>query len=108
MYQAHIRKISPQEVLQMDTRLQRFEKTNPGFQQFETRFTQALADPALMDILRMEASERIRQAGMKKAIEKNNSRAIARNMLRSDYAVDTIASLTGLTVEEVRKLQDKV
>jgi hypothetical protein len=70
MYQSHIRGITPQEVIEMDARLTKFAESNPGFQQFETRFRQAIADPDLLDILRMEASERIRQAGMKKAAER--------------------------------------
>jgi predicted transposase/invertase (TIGR01784 family) len=107
MYQAHVKKTTPQEVLQMDTRLQRFAKTNPGFQQFETRFAQAVADSDLLDVLRMEASERIRQAGMKRAIEKKKAKAIALNLLAMNLSIDNIAGATGLTADEVRNLQDK-
>ncbi|MDR1328253.1 MAG: hypothetical protein LBK23_01470, partial [Oscillospiraceae bacterium] len=104
MYQAHIKKITPQEVLKMDGRLERFANTNPGFQQFQTRFREALADPELMTVLRMEASERIRQAGMKKAIEKNRDRAIALRMLKRNRPIDEIVEDTGLTVDEIRAL----
>jgi hypothetical protein len=70
MYTAHVKGSTPQEVLKMDARLNRFADTNPGFKQFEARFKQAVADPDLMVVLRMEASERIRQAGIAKAAEK--------------------------------------
>jgi predicted transposase/invertase (TIGR01784 family) len=125
MYQSHIKKITPQEVLNMDTRLDRFANTNPGFQQFKTRFKQALADPGLMEELRMEASERIRQAGMRKAIlkqgiaqgieqgvkqgiaqgVKQGAREIALSLLKEKVSLGIISKTTGLTAEEVRALQ---
>jgi predicted transposase/invertase (TIGR01784 family) len=107
MYQSHIRKINPQEVLKMDTRLARFATTNSGFKQFETRFSQAIADPDVLNTLRMETSERMRQAGMKKAIEKNRDKAIALNMLADGLSIDKFVAYSGLTAEEVRKLQVK-
>ncbi|MDR3122018.1 MAG: hypothetical protein LBU58_11910, partial [Clostridiales bacterium] len=95
----------------MDPRLDRFASTNPGFQQFETRFKQALADPDLLDELRMEASERIRQAGMKKAIEKKAQKQAAREfalrMLKRNHSIDEIVEDTGLTADEVRALMEK-
>lgn len=113
MYQAHIKKITPQEVLKMDGRLERFANTNPGFQQFQTRFREALADPELMTVLRMEASERIRQAGMKKAAKnqgikegaKGKSQEIALRMLKRNRPIDEIVEDTGLTVDEIRALK---
>jgi predicted transposase/invertase (TIGR01784 family) len=110
MYQSHIKKITPQEVLKMDKRLDRFADSNPGFQQFETRFKQAIADPDLLDVLRMEASERIRQAGMKKAIVKNTQKEdaieFALRLLKRNRPIEEIAEDTGLTIEEVRSLVD--
>ena len=70
MYQSHIKKITPQEVLAMHTSLNRFAQTNPGFQQFETRFSQAIADPELLRQIGMEISERMREEGMRKAAER--------------------------------------
>jgi hypothetical protein len=120
MYQAHIKKITPQEVLKMDKRLERFSDTNPGFQQFQVRFREALADPELMTILRMEASERIRQAGMRKAairkgmeqgmkqgVEQGThetSQKIALRMLSINRPIDEIAMMTDLTAEEIAEL----
>ncbi|MDR1328200.1 MAG: hypothetical protein LBK23_01185 [Oscillospiraceae bacterium] len=105
----------------MDGRLERFANTNPGFQQFQTRFREALANPELMTVLRMEASERIRQAGMKKAAknqgikegikqgikqgEKANSQEIALRMLKRNRPIDEIVEDTGLTVDEIRALK---
>jgi hypothetical protein len=90
----------------MDTRLERFADTNPGFKQFETRFRSALADPDLLDQLRMEASDRWREAGMKKAIERNRDKSIALNMIARNFSIDVISDMTGLTIEEVTKLQN--
>ena len=92
----------------MDSRLDRFANTNPGFEQFETRFRQAIADPDLMDLLRMEASERIRQAGMKKAAKKESAKEIAQNLLEHDIPVEIIIKTTGLTTDEVRILREDV
>jgi predicted transposase YdaD len=109
MYQAHIKKITPQEVLRMDTRLARFATTNPGFKQFETQLKQALADPDVLNTLRMETSERMRQAGMIKAAEKkgerNRDKAIALNMLGLDIPIEKIVKATGLTIEEINNLR---
>jgi hypothetical protein len=108
MYQAHIKKITPQEVLQMDTRLDRFSTTNPGFQQFETRFKQALADPDLLDIMRMEASERIRQAGMIRAAEKKGeARGEKRGEKRGKVeGVTSVISLIerGHTLDDIKQM----
>ncbi|MDR2713426.1 MAG: Rpn family recombination-promoting nuclease/putative transposase [Clostridiales bacterium] len=106
MYQAHIKKMTPGEVLEMDSKLERFATTNPGFRQFETRFRQAIADPELLDLLRMEASERIRQAGMKKAVEKNKAKEIAQNMLSDGESIEKIIRYTELTREEIENLHN--
>ena len=106
MYQAHIKKMTPREVLKMNSKLERFANTNPGFEQFETRFRQAIADPELLDLLRMEASERIRQAGMRKAAKKEGAREIAQNMLSDGEPMEKIMRYTGLTREEIKKLHN--
>jgi hypothetical protein len=133
MYQAHIKGTTPQEVIAMDDRLARFETTNPGFQQFETRFREACANPDLLDIMRMETSERMRQAGMIKAAEKRgaregekegkkagikegkkkglkegkkeNAREVALRLLKDGIPLGKIAEYSGLTPDEVAALQ---
>jgi predicted transposase/invertase (TIGR01784 family) len=109
MYQAHIRKITPQEMINLDSRLDRFATTNPGFQQFETRFLEASANPDVLDLLRMEASERIRQAGMRKAIEKKGEKKAAKEtalrMINRNYPIEDIVEITGLTTEAITALQ---
>jgi hypothetical protein len=83
-----------------NTRLDRFADSNPGFQQYETRFKQAIADPDLLDVLCMEESERIRQAGMKKAIQKQEARDNALRLLKRNCPIEKIAADTGLTVKK--------
>jgi predicted transposase/invertase (TIGR01784 family) len=107
-YQAHIKKIAPQEVLKMDTRLDRFASTNPGFKQFENRFRQALADPEVMTVLRMEASERIRQSGMLQAAKKTEAKDIARSLLSANMPHADIAKHTHLTIAEVVQLAERI
>jgi predicted transposase/invertase (TIGR01784 family) len=110
MYQAHIKNTTPQEVIKLNTRLSRFATTNPGFKQFEMRFREACANPELLDMMKMEASDRIREAGMKKAIEKRAQKQAAMEfavrMLKRSRPIEEIVEDTGLTIEEVTALSD--
>jgi predicted transposase/invertase (TIGR01784 family) len=105
MYKAHTLEITPQEVIEMEPRLSRFATKNPGFEQYQIQLHRALADPEVMEELRMAAKARISEAGMKRTIEKNAAKEIALNFLGLKIPIEKIAQGTGLSLDDIRTLQ---
>jgi hypothetical protein len=77
---------------------------------FEARLIAAFENPDLLDQLRMEASDRWREAGMKKAIDRKGKEQaaseIAVRLLKRNRSIDEIVEDTGLTAEEIAALAD--
>jgi hypothetical protein len=121
MHKAHTLEITPQEVIEMEPRLSRFATMNPGFEQYQIQLHRALADPDVMEELRMAAKARISEAGMLKAewekgMQEGEKRGrkkgkaeghkeVAARMLKRGRPLDEIAADTGLSLNAVRTIQ---
>jgi predicted transposase YdaD len=86
--------------------------------QIEEPATQAnlMAASAILAGLRLEESviyrlvrrDIMQESVIYRSIQKDEKRAIALNLLRGDVDINLIASSTGLSIEEVRELQQQI
>jgi predicted transposase/invertase (TIGR01784 family) len=106
MYKAHTHEIRPQEVIKMEPRLSRFATMNPGFEQYQIQLHRALANPEVMEELRMAAKARISEAGMIKAARTSEKKEFAMRLLIRGRPLDEIAEDTGLSFDEIQILQE--
>jgi hypothetical protein len=129
MYKAHTLEITPQEVVEMETRLSRFATKNPGFEQYQVQLHRALADPDVMEELRLATKARISEAGMRKAAweegekkgeergkregkkeekregRKEEKKEVAIRMLKRGRPLDEIVEDTELSLDVILALQ---
>jgi hypothetical protein len=74
MYKAHTQEITPLEVIKMKPKLARFVAENSGFEQYQIQLHRALANPEVMEELRMAAKARISEAGRLRAAWHNGQK----------------------------------
>jgi hypothetical protein len=108
MHKAHTQEITPLEVIKMEPKLARFATKNPGFEQYQIQLHRALANPEVMEELRMAAKARISEAGMLKAARTSGKKEVAVRLLKRGRPLDEIAEDTGLSFGEIQSLQEKL
>ena len=127
-YTAHAEGKSLKEVVDMSKALQDYALQDPGFKQFCERYNIVSQDPQTQRQYVSWVNDIMREAGIKEAAwlsgEKEGVRkgiqkgirkgkiegieTVAINMLKKNHAVQFVADLTNLTVEEVETLKSKL
>ena len=128
LYTAHKEGKTVKEVVAMSTALQEFADRDAGFQQFCERYNHVTADPKTRREYVAWVNDRMRQAGelewvkeeaynsgvetgIKSGIEsgiKSGIELVALNMLKRNRSLDQIVEDTGLSFEEILKLQESL
>ena len=108
LYTAHTENKTVQEVIAVTPALQEYAEKDAGYQQFCERYQFVSSDPKTRKEYMLWFNDRMREEGEKEWVRKDQSLSIARNLLLVSRPVEEIAKATGLTIDEVSKIKEKL
>jgi len=112
LYTAHTENKTVQEVIAVTPALQEYAEKDAGYQQFCERYQFVSSDPKTRKEYMLWFNDRMREEGEKEWLiqtaQKDGAIVIARNFLIIGRPVEEIAKATGLTIDEVSKIKEKL
>jgi len=112
LYKAHVEKKTIQEVLAMTPELLDYADTDAGFQQLSDRYEFVSADAQIRQDYVQWVKTMMQEEGERRWVYdegvSDTATKIATNMLKIGRPVDEVVQVTGLTLEDVEEIKNKI